>query len=172
MQNMPDRLAYQNGAITLSVLRHVTVPRALWKDKPALPSDTEVMSKYTGLAMVWNDDTSISIGYLGELYADFGYTGGIVGSLIIGLLVGTAYRLVRDQKRMSALMAAGLCLMLALPIAYFGTAYVKLIGSFVLTFFLVLTLSYSVFPVLFPAQALVESARDQGKTITRKFHRI
>lgn len=172
MQNIPQTMSYQNGEITLSVLRHVAVPRALWKAKPVLPNDTEVMSKYTGLPMVWNEDTSISIGYLGELYADFGYIGGVIGCLIIGLLVGTGYRLVRDQVKMSALVAAGLCLMLALPIAYFGTAYVKLAGSFVLTFFIVLVLSYSVFPALFPSGGQVDTSQNHRTGLMRRFHRI
>ena len=88
LQNVPQAVPYQKGQITASVIRHITVPRLLWKDKPPLPNDTEVMSKYTGLPMTWSSDTSISIGYLGELYADFGYLGGLFGASVVGLMVG------------------------------------------------------------------------------------
>jgi hypothetical protein len=172
MHNIPSAMPYQKGEVTLSVLRHVAIPRVLWKEKPILPSDTEAMSRFTGLPMVWNSDTSISIGYLGELYADFGYTGGLVGSLIIGLLVGLAYRSVSNQRRVSALMVAGLCLMLALPMAYFGTAYAKLVGSFVLTFFLVIALSYTAFAILFPSQVQTNASQNEGVAPARKFQRI
>ncbi len=152
MQNVPTGLDYQKGQITMSVFRHISVPRFLWSDKPPLPSDTEVMSKFTGLPMLWGNETSISIGYLGELYADFGYWGGIFAAACIGGVIGFAYRFVRDSKNTSPLMAAGLCVMIALKVSSFGTAYVKMAGSFVLGTVIVLLLMMVVLPFLMPSQ--------------------
>lgn len=152
MQNVPTGLAYQNGQITLSVFRHISVPRFLWPGKPPLPSDTEVMSKFTGLPMVWGNETSISIGYLGELYADFGYWGGIFAAAVIGGVIGLAYRIVRDAKNTSPLMAAGLCVMIALKVSSFGTAYVKMAGAFVLGTVVVFLLMMVILPFLMPAR--------------------
>lgn len=148
MQNVPTGTAYQNGQITLSVFRHISVPRFLWPGKPALPSDTEVMSKYTGLPMLWGSETSISIGYLGELYADFGYWGGILAAMVIGGVIGLAYRFVRESKKVSPLMAAGLCVIIALKVSYFGTAYVKMAGAFVLGTVIVFIMMIFVLPTL------------------------
>jgi hypothetical protein len=110
------------------------------------------MSKFTGLPMVWGAETSISIGYLGELYADFGYFGGIFAAAFIGGVIGLAYRIVRDAKNTSPLMAAGLCVMIALKVSSFGTAYVKMAGAFVLGTVIVLLLMMIVLPFLMPAQ--------------------
>ena len=150
MTNIPRNMPYEGGKLTAAVFRHITVPRFLWPDKPMLPSDTEVMSKYTGLPMVWNSDTSISIGYLGELYIDFGYLGGLFAAGIIGLIVGVAYGVMRNAKKVSPLVIAGFCVMLALPIAYFGTAYIKMAGSFIMTSAIVLVFVKLIAPIIFP----------------------
>jgi hypothetical protein len=131
MQNVPYGIPHENGNLTIAVLEHIAMPRFLFPWKAPLPSDTEVMAKYTGLAFTWNENTSISIGYLGELYIDFGLIGGLVAAGAIGWIVGFVYRLVRGHTAAPALLTAGFCLMIALPIAYFGTAYIKLMGSFI-----------------------------------------
>ena len=131
MANVPSAIPHEGGQLSLDVLQHIMMPRFIFFNKPPLPSDTEVMSKYTGLSYVWNEDTSISIGYLGELYIDFGFLGGLIAAGAIGWLVGFVYRTLRGLRTASALITAGLCLMAVLPIASFGTAYIKLIGSFV-----------------------------------------
>ena len=172
LQNVPQVVSFQNGQITAAVFRHIAIPRLVWPGKPMLPNDTEVMSKYTGLPMTWNSDTSISIGYLGELYADFGYLGGLMGASIIGALVGAVYRTVRNNESGSALVAGGLCLMIVLPIAYFGTAYVKLVGAFVMTAVIVLIMSYFVVPTLFRRPNGVYDKSVNAPKSVRKFSRI
>jgi hypothetical protein len=171
MQNVPTGTAYQNGQITLSVFRHISVPRFLWPGKPALPSDTEVMSKYTGLPMLWGTETSISIGYLGELYADFGYWGGLLAAIVIGGVIGLAYRFVRESKKVSPLMAAGLCVIIALKVSYFGTAYVKMAGAFVLGTVIVFIMMVFVLPTLMRSQHAV-SPEFSGAGLPRKPKRI
>lgn len=172
MQNVPLTVAYQKGQITLAVFRHISVPRFLWPAKPALPNDTEVMAKYTGLPMNWGGETSISIGYLGELYADFGYRGGLIGALVIGLVVGLAYRIVRDTQTSSPFVAAGLCLMMALRVSSFGTAYVKMVGAFVLCSVVVLILMVFVIPWLLPKGDLSSQVPDENRPMLRRPKRI
>lgn len=133
MQNVPIAVPHEDGKLTLDVISHITMPRFLFPDKPPLPSDTEVMKKYTGLTDSWDENTSISIGNLGELYIDFGVFGGLMGELVIGLMIALVYRKLRDEPKCPALVTAGFCVMTVLPIAYFGTAYIKLVGAFVFT---------------------------------------
>lgn len=133
MQNVPAVIPHEGGQLTLDVISHITMPRLFFPDKPPLPSDTEVMAKYAGLSYTWDSNTSISIGNLGELYIDFGLLGGLVAEFVIGFLIAFVYRVLRNNLACPALLSAGFCVMTVLPIAYFGTAYIKLIGSFVLT---------------------------------------
>lgn len=147
MAFVPAVRQHEDGALTSAVFQHITMPRFLFPDKPPLPSDTAVMALYTGQKYRWNENTSISIGHLAELYVDFGYYGGLMGMLVIGLMVGAVYRLLRSSTNTPALVAVGLCLATALPIAYFGTAYAKLVGSFLFTS--VLALLFQRFSPLF-----------------------
>lgn len=150
MQNVPAAVPHEDGRLTLDVISHIAMPRILFPSKPPLPSDTQVMKKYTGLTGTWDDNTSISIGNLAELYIDFGFVGGLVAEFIIGLMIAFVYRKIRDTSRCSAMLAAGLCVMIVLPIAYFGTAYIKLIGAFVFTSISALTLQKYVAPRVTP----------------------
>ncbi|MCP4309287.1 MAG: hypothetical protein GY788_31320 [bacterium] len=149
MQNVPSVIPHENGGMTGTVFQHIAMPRFLFPDKAALPNDTEVMSYYTGLPMMWGSNTSISIGYLGELYIDFGYFG-LGAAFVIGSMAGFVYRVLRSRRDRSALIAAGLCLMVAFPLAYFGTAYAKMIGSFVFSSVIALGMQKFGVPIVLP----------------------
>lgn len=150
MANVPQNVPHENGFFTLAVIAHVTMPRVLFPSKPPLPSDTEIMVNYTGLPLTWDDNTSISIGYLSELYIDFGFVGGLVASGFIGWLVGLVYRVLRNSRAAPALFTAGFCLMSALPIAYFGTAYAKLMGAFIFSSVIAILTQRRGLPILLP----------------------
>ncbi len=154
MQAVPESIPHENGALTLATLSHITMPRLLFPDKPPLPSDTEIMAKYTGLTYTWDSNTSISIGNLGELYIDFGLLGGLVAELVIGCLVGLVFRFLREFARCPALITAGFCVMSVLPIAYFGIAYIKLIGAFIATSAAAIMVQRLVVPGIVLAQRL------------------
>jgi hypothetical protein len=130
MAYVPEARPHEDGQLTQKVILHILIPRLVWPDKPALPSDTDVMAEYTGLPNTWNESTSISIGHLGELYIDFGWYGGLLGMIGIGFCSGFSYRKLRDHPKTPILVSIGLGMMVTLPIAYFGTAYIKLAGSF------------------------------------------
>ncbi|MFZ4687476.1 MAG: hypothetical protein ACOYMK_17950, partial [Hyphomonadaceae bacterium] len=129
MSYIPASAPHENGAITLSAIRHITQPRIFFPNKPPLPSDTEVMARYTGQQNVWDANTSISIGHVGEIYVDFGFWGGLVAMMMLGGLIGFFVRTIADAQRTPDLLKAGLCIVAILPLAYFGNAYVKLIGT-------------------------------------------
>lgn len=145
MQYVPEVMPHEDGKLTLDVITHIAVPRILYPDKPALPSDTDVMKKYTGLTYNWDESVSISIGNLGEMYIDFGYMGGLAAEFVIGALLAFVYRKLRDNATTSSIINAGLCVMIVLPSAYFGTAYVKLVGASVLASVLALVLQRNFF---------------------------
>lgn len=133
IENVPAFIPHENGQLTLNVISHILMPRLFFPDKPALPSDTEVTRNFTLLNSLGNENTSISIGNLGELYIDFGFFGGLFGEFCIGLIISFVYNVLKFKSGSSALISAGVCIMIVLPIAYFGTAYIKLIGVFLYT---------------------------------------
>lgn len=162
MRFVPYGRPHENGALTQAVVSHIAMPRILFPGKPPLPSDTEVMAKYTGQSMLWGSNTSISLGHLAELYIDFGYFGGLFGMMVIGLIVGGFFRVLVGHRGSSDLMKAGLCVMASLPLAYFGTAYVKLIGGLVFTS--LIAIAFQVFALRYlPSMSAMKKPRAQGR---------
>lgn len=73
----------------LSAIQHTLMPRLLFPDKPAL-NDSVVTTAFTG--DVIDPSTSISIGYVAEAHADFGFPGMLLPILLIGLMIGAQAR--------------------------------------------------------------------------------
>jgi hypothetical protein len=132
---VPSMVPHEDGKLIGMAVANMLMPRILFPDKQSLRSDTEVTSEYTGLIFYSGaEQTSISIGYLGELYIDFGYIGALIATIIIGAIFGFGYRLLRDYDRTPLLVNYGICTMLGLSFTDFGTALVKTLNGAVLAF--------------------------------------
>ena len=69
---VPAVVPHEDGAIWLDAITRPFMPRLFFPDK-AIIDDSERTNKYTGLGVSGSDvGTSISIGYFGEAYIDFG----------------------------------------------------------------------------------------------------
>jgi hypothetical protein len=136
VHRVPAELPHREGELLGAALSHIFMPRLLFPDKPALPSDSELTSYYTAnVFLLYRTGTSISLGYLTELYIDFGVAGVLLaGLLLAGLVGGVCFafaRLVPDPALASALSASVL-----LSARLFEVALPKLLGG-VLSVFLV-----------------------------------
>jgi hypothetical protein len=91
LRNVPKSIPYQNGALWIGAVKHVFMPRILFPDKPAL-DDSQRTSYFTGLRVAGaRQGTSISIGYIGESYIDFGSRMMLIPILLLGYLYGWIY---------------------------------------------------------------------------------
>jgi hypothetical protein len=139
MDWVPAYRPHEGGQVWLAALQHTFQPRALFPNNPRLPSDSEHTMAYTGLQMASGaQGTSISIGYVGDSYIDFGLRGMFIPIFIIGLLFGLMYAFYLNRARYQIL---GFAFATAVMIqAYkFEVAALKLLGG-MLTSFLVLAL--------------------------------
>jgi len=67
------------------------MPRFLFPDKKSI-DESEMTNKYTGLGVAGSDrGTSISIGYMGECYIDFGAIFMFIPILLLGIYYGLIY---------------------------------------------------------------------------------
>ena len=96
MRNVPSNVPFQDGQQIGATMMNVLQPRLFFPDKPPLPSDSDVLEKYTGIDFGASSGigTSVSLGYLAELYVDFGPFGAVIATFIMGLLGGRAVRYV------------------------------------------------------------------------------
>jgi hypothetical protein len=134
MDYVPEVVPHENGALWKQSILHVFTPRALFPDKPALLSDSEMTMQYTGLRLASDaEGTSISIGYMGESYIDFGPVGMFVPILILGLLWGWMYSYFMSRAR-SVLVGYAFATAVLLTAYQFEMAGVKLVGGVVMDF--------------------------------------
>ena len=171
MERVPAVIPYENGNRMGAVLVHVLTPRVLFPDKPDLPNDTAVTAYYAGVdtaGLGEGSTTSISIGYLGEMYVDFGIAGSLLAVFLVGLVYGRGYRAVRDYNRLPTFLNYGFCMILALPLTGFGTALIKLFGSTITLFAAVFLLQRIILPSL-----LIRNVRHEfGKRNLRPWPKV
>jgi hypothetical protein len=152
MFNVPSLLPFQNGAQIGATVLHVLQPRLFFPDKPPLPSDSELVIKYVGDRFAntqsSSEGTSVSLGYLAELYIDFGPLGSLAGMFIFGLVFGRSYRFVCSSTSLPAIVAFGLGVILALPMIQFEASLTKIVGGFLTTLIVILVLKRFVVPTL------------------------
>jgi hypothetical protein len=70
-------------------IEHITKPRILFPGKAQL-SDTETFARLAlgNADEIMRGGTSISVGYMAENYADFGFPGMLAGIFVIGVMIG------------------------------------------------------------------------------------
>ncbi|MGG9972123.1 hypothetical protein ACQ33O_10050 [Ferruginibacter sp. SUN002] len=91
IENVPDRIPFQNGKNWLEVIEFTTTPRFLNPDKPVLENSVKA-SKYTGIRYLGKEKgVSFSLGYFAEFYIDFGFKGMMLGILALGIVYGRVY---------------------------------------------------------------------------------
>lgn len=95
---VPRSLPHEGGAIWWDAVSRPFMPRILFPDK-AVIDDSARTNIYTGVTVAGADlGTSISIGYMGESYIDFGEIGMMVPLFLLGYFYGRLYRAMLVAK--------------------------------------------------------------------------
>jgi hypothetical protein len=156
---VPEVLPHENGAIMMSALTHIVTPRFLFPEKGSLPSDSELVRKYTGILVAGaEENTSIAFGYAAEAYVDFGVPLMFVPSLFYGIFMGFAYRVVFHVIRHRELAVGLTCVIFWLSLYLFERSWIK-------TFGLTLTLLVYLGGLVW---LLDRQLRDKGRKIPRR----
>jgi hypothetical protein len=150
VSRVPSVLPHEDGKHLGDALLNIVTPRILFPNKPPTPNDSEVTAHYTGESLDLSGRTSISIGYLGELYIDFGFAGAVVGTFLIGVLGGRAFAVLRNYRGIPLFMTYGIATMAMLPFSVFESDLVRFLGSAVTVFAACLVLQRVVAPAALP----------------------
>ncbi len=103
MATVPARVPYAAGETVERAIVDSLIPRALFPNK-TMAGGKHNFPKYTGIKL--NDRTSMNLGFVGEMYANFGYTYGIVGCGVYGLLLGWIFHWLTSRTEKNYLLAA------------------------------------------------------------------
>ena len=127
---------------------HVLMPRFLFPGKPPLV-DSDVYMRLTRryLAEEIRAGTSISVGYMGENYADLGFPGMLLGMGLIGLMLAGLVRLVMNFK-LPLVMREGIVMGLAFNMSRDGVevSLPKILGAMFMFFLVYLLMNKFFFP--------------------------
>src|SRR5262249_49683660 len=73
------------------------IPRIVWPNKPVWAGSGDLVTRFTGLHFA--EFTSVGIGNVMELYVNFGKPGILIGSIILGILLGVVDRTASRHLR-------------------------------------------------------------------------
>jgi hypothetical protein len=126
--HVPAVIPHENGALWGGAIMHVLTPRMFFPNKPII--DDSVRTRiYTGLEMAgYEEGTSISLGYVGESYVDFGKWGMFAPILLLGMFYGVTYRFFSAGKRtiLGLAMATAILLSTATKVE---SSNIKIVGG-------------------------------------------
>jgi hypothetical protein len=131
VENVPNRVPYENGELWKGSIMHVLTPRLLFPDKPVL-DDSERTRLYTGIQVSGIESgTSIGIGYIGESYIDFGPVWMFAPIFLLGVLYGLINRFFLTRTRYKLLGAALAVSVLIFNAYEIEVSNIKLVGGVV-----------------------------------------
>lgn len=129
VSRVPEALPHTDGALMSAALRHIVTPRLFFPNKGILPSDSELVRKYTGIFVAGAEqNTSIAFGYAAEAYVDFGVPVMFLPSLVFGIFMGASYVAISRQLVHRELSIAALCVIFWMSLFLFERSWVKTLG--------------------------------------------
>jgi hypothetical protein len=157
VERVPSVLPHTNGAIIEGGLLHLVTPRFLFPDKEDLPSDSEMVRKYSGMKVASTEEnTSIAFGYAAESYVDFGLPWMFLPPLIYGLLMGAAYQTWLTVIRHRELALSLVTVIFWLSLYLFERSWIKTMGLAVTLMVYLGGLSYLIDQYLLARRAQAE----------------
>lgn len=130
VQRVPSQLPHTGGDLMTATLLHIVQPRVFFPDKPELPSDSEMVRKYSGVFVAGREEnTSIAFGYVPESYIDFGVPVMFVPMVIFGAILGAAYSALQRALRHESLRIAVVTVIFWLSLYLFERSWANFIGN-------------------------------------------
>lgn len=128
---VPANVGHTDGEIWLDAIARPFMPRVLFPGKTAI-HDSERTSEFTGLEVAGADrGASISIGYMGESYIDFGPIGMMMPILALGYALGLVYRWLVVTGPMNGLLGMGMASAALMSFSTLESSITKVFGGFV-----------------------------------------
>ena len=96
LARVPAEVPHERGRLLRNAVTNAVVPRAVFPNKPILPSESEKVRLYSGVNVAGRErGTSFAFGYVAESYVDFGKPLMFLPIFAFGCLLGFGDRLMR-----------------------------------------------------------------------------
>ena len=145
MNYIPAVQPHENGKVWYDAVMHILQPRIFFPNKPSI-DDSQHLMKYTGIYVAdASMGTSISLGFMGDSYVDFGSTFLIFPVFVLGMLIGWIYKNILLKTR-SPVWAYVLVIPIYEMTYNLGVSAKKMIGILIMFFLVVLLFRKFVIP--------------------------
>lgn len=149
VQRVPRIIPHEDGALSWRAVEHVVKPRVFFPDKPSLGSDSWLVSRYAGLPVAGEEEgTSIGLGYMAELYIDFGVPGMVAALFAYGALLGLIAGAMRRAAPSPQLFGAAAAVMFLQHLSTYDGEIAKQLGGLLQTALVFGTLLWLIGPAL------------------------
>ncbi|HUE89992.1 MAG TPA: hypothetical protein VMO26_28260 [Vicinamibacterales bacterium] len=130
LARVPNSTPHTDGRFVTGAVKHVTMPRLLFPDKPELPSDSEKVREFSGVWVAGRDEgTSIAFGYVIESYVDYGVPRMFIPIAIYGVFMGMAFALFTRWIRTAEFGVPLLTVVFWLGLYLFEESWAKKLGD-------------------------------------------
>ncbi len=128
IRSVPKRIPHQHGQLWLDAVKHTFMPRILFPNKPVI-NESKRTSQFTMIRVAGADrGTSITIGYPGESYIDFGVPLMFVPIFLLGAFYSYTYESLAQIK--NGIGGVALATALLLPyVVHMAASNTSLVGG-------------------------------------------
>jgi hypothetical protein len=123
LDHVPSRESHAEGELLWSAFANAVMPRVLFPEKPVLASDSTYTRRFAGVSVA-EGATSISIGYMAEFYADWGFRGMWLSIFAYGCWIGLMAAVLRRFTPMPVLHV-GVLTVVVLVVVDFEHQFIK-----------------------------------------------
>lgn len=130
---VPNMVPHENGALLIATLTHLTVPRLLDPDKPALINNSDLVRRFAGVGVAGTaEGTSVAFGYAAESYVDFGFPLMLVMILLGGMTAGAGIAFLGSRIADAVLREGAVATMAFVALYQFEQSWVSLLSNVLL----------------------------------------
>jgi len=127
---VPAQVPHTNGGLMWAVIQHIAMPRIFFPDKPALPSNSDLVRRYSGVWVAGQEqNTSIAFGYAAESYVDFGVPLMFLPIFVFATFMGMAYAWLMNHIYHRELAVALTTVVFWLSLYLFERSWAKMVGD-------------------------------------------
>lgn len=151
IKRVPHSMPHENGALWSDAIIRPFMPRLFFPEKTAI-HDSVRTNYYTGLNKAGaKEGVSISIGYMGESYIDFGSIGMMVPIFALGFLLGRFYRWMLRMDRSRVFLGMALATATIFTATFLEVSITKLFGGLLVTMLVSWMILRRIAPWFFPS---------------------
>lgn len=151
LEHVPTYVPHEDGALTLDAISRPFMPRVFFPDK-AIIDDSVRTAKYTGLEISGRErGTSISLGWVSEVYIDFGSYFMMLAAFALGLFYGGIQRLMLSWSIVSPLLGMACSTAILINAILLETSITKVTGGLIASLIATVLVIRFVVPIVAPA---------------------